>query len=274
MIFKKKKNKINIVRLSGIITAEGKKNLSLKNVKPLIDKAFGSKKTSKRSKVVAFVINSPGGSPVQSEMIANYIRQKAQETSTKVICFVEDVAASGGYWLALIGDEIYTLSKSSIVGSLGVVHASFGLEDFIKDHGIKRRVYTAGERKVTLDMFQEENKEDVARLKILLNEIHQHFKDWVLQRRGSIINLDHNDLFSGEYWVASQGKQYGLVDGIVVDIESKLKELYGEDIKINYVEPAKSFFSFLPFMAGIRNEIQETLTQLKNEVMHSSFNLK
>jgi signal peptide peptidase SppA len=241
MLFKKK-NVVHVLKLSGVLASSGKKSLNIQNVKKNIDSAF-----EKKISALALIINSPGGSPVQSEIIANYILQKSKETKIPVITFVEDVAASGGYWLAVAGESIFALSKSSIVGSLGVLYAGFGLEELIKKHGIKRRVHTAGKNKVSLDMFQEEKEEDIKRLKEMLAEVHKHFKDWVLSRRGQKITLNHDDLFSGEFWLASVGLTHGLIDGIA-DLEPKLKELYGEKVKIKYIEPKKHFlagFSFL-----------------------------
>jgi len=240
-VFKKAKKQINVIKLYGIINKGGKKSLYLSGLRKNIDKAFECKKTA----AVALLINSPGGSPAQSEMIANYIREKSRETKIPVLSFVEDVAASGGYWLALAGEDIYALSKSSIVGSLGVLSAGFGLDEFIKKHGIVRRVYTAGKNKVSNDMFQPEKEEDIARLKNMLAEIHKHFKDWVLARREGRLKINEEELFSGEYWVASQGLTKGLIDDIVVSMEHKLHDTYGDKVKIHYIEAKKSFLSSL-----------------------------
>jgi ClpP class serine protease len=233
LFFKKPNARVNVIKLSGVIAQSGNKSLNLESVKKLIDKGFIFSST--KNKVLAIVINSPGGSPVQSELIANYVLYKNKTVKAKIIVFVEDVAASGGYWLALMGSEIYSLSSNSIVGSLGVVSAGFGLEDFIQKYGIKRRVYTAGKKKVSLDMFSEEKEEDIARLKDLLAKVHINFKNWVLERRGSKIKLDEEELFSGAFWLATQGLEFGLIDGLANTLEGKLKELYGEKVKINYV---------------------------------------
>ncbi len=265
-LFKKTKI-INVVKLSGIIAGDSKKNLSLSKIKCLIDKAFSSKKVS----AVVFVINSPGGSPVQSEMIANYIMAKSKDTGIKVLTFIEDVAASGGYWLALVGEEIYALSKSSIVGSLGVVYASFGLEDFIAKHSINRRVHTAGTKKVSLDMFQQEKKEDIERLKIMLSQVHENFKLWVLSRRENKITLNHEDLFSGEFWVSVLAEKYGLIDGIALTLDSKLKEIYGEKIKIEYLTKKEGFLSRLPFMGN--TNFESIVSLFKEEILKSKFGL-
>jgi serine protease SohB len=244
----------------------GGDSLSLGSVRKNIDKAFNGDVSA-----VGLLINSPGGSPGQSEMIANYIIYKSKETDIPVISFVEDVAASGGYWIALAGDEIFALSKSSIVGSLGVVSASFGLNDLIEKHGISRRVYTAGESKVSMDMFQKEKDEDVVKLKKLLAEIHEHFKTWVIERRGNrIINdkgeLLESKLFTGEYWIASSGIDKGLVDGITT-IETKLKELYGENVNIRYIKKKKSFINSLMSVSLGNRLVGDLLDKAKEEIM-------
>ncbi len=256
----KRKNQVNVIKLQGVISATGRKSLSLSNIKDNIDKAFANKNI----KAVAILINSPGGSPVQSEMIANYILSKSQCTNIPVITFVEDVAASGGYWLALVGDMIFALSHTSIVGSLGVVYASFGLEELIKRHGISRRVHTAGTRKVSLDIFQPEKTEDIARLQKMLAEIHQHFKNWVLLRRSAKINMAEDELFSGDFWIASTGLKYGLIDEITPSLEDKVQNLYGKKVKIKYITTKKSFLSSL--FNTKNNLAEDLLTTLKTSL--------
>ncbi|MDR2007576.1 MAG: S49 family peptidase [Alphaproteobacteria bacterium] len=266
-MFKKSKKQISVLKLYGVINKGGKKSLYLAGLKKNIDKAFECKKTV----AVALLINSPGGSPAQSEMIANYVREKSRETKIPVISFVEDVAASGGYWLALAGEDIYALSKSSIVGSLGVLSAGFGLEDFIKKHGITRRVYTAGKNKVSNDPFQAEKEEDIARMRVMLAEIHKHFKDWVLSRREGRLKISEEDLFSGEYWVASQGLPMGLIDDIVVSMEHKLHELYGDKVKINYIEAKKGFLSSL--LSAKASMAEEAIAEIKDVGVWNKFGL-
>ncbi len=250
LFFKKPNASVNVIKLSGVIQQGGNKSLNLESVKKLVDKGFNFKST--KNKVLAIVINSPGGSPVQSELIANYVLYKNKTVKAKIIVFVEDVAASGGYWLALMGTEIYSLSSNSIVGSLGVVSAGFGLEDFIKKYGIKRRVYTAGKKKVSLDMFSEEKEEDIARLKDLLAQVHTNFKKWVLQRRGSKIKLDEDELFSGNFWLAPKGLEFGLIDGIADTLEEKLQELYGKKVQINHIAN-KVKKGLLSSLLGLKN---------------------
>ena len=280
-MFKRKKKNINVVRLSGVIISGSRNGLNLKNCKSHIDKAFleesaSSKKSKKHNNLsaVVFIINSPGGSPVQSEMISNYIISKSLKYGVKVITFVEEVGASGGYWLSLVGSEIYSLSSSSIVGSLGVVSASFGLDKFIEKHNITRRVYTAGENKVMLDAFQEEKAEEITRLKELLSLVHLNFKNWVLKSRGNKITLDHSELFSGLYWLAPKALEYGLIDGIAFDLTSKLHELFGDDIKINYIENKVGLIKSLFYKSELAQSlVDESVAKVKSELMWNKFGL-
>jgi len=172
---------VSVVRLAGVIGMAGplRSGLTLHHVAPVLERAF----QISRLAAVALVINSPGGSPVQSALIARRIRALADEKKVPVLAFVEDVAASGGYWLACAADEIYA-DENSIVGSIGVISAGFGFQDLIARHGIERRVHTAGERKVLLDPFQPEDPGDLERLKAIQVEIHESFKEMVRSRRG------------------------------------------------------------------------------------------
>ncbi|GAB2185562.1 S49 family peptidase [Roseibium sp. LAB1] len=179
----------------------------------------------KKAPAVALVVNSPGGSPVQSRLIFKRIRDLAKENEKDVLVFVEDVAASGGYMIALAGDEIF-VDPSSIVGSIGVVAAGFGFTEMIKKIGVDRRVYTAGEKKVTLDPFQPEVPEDIEYIKSLQLEIHETFIDMVKSRRGDVL-ADDPDLFSGKFWTGRTGVQLGLVDAIG-DLRGVIKERYGD----------------------------------------------
>ncbi|WP_189208948.1 S49 family peptidase [Actinokineospora fastidiosa] len=162
---------------------------------------------------VALAVNSPGGAPTQSAMVAERIRELADKRGVPVLAFCEDVAASGGYWLACAGDEIYAHS-SSMVGSIGVVSAGFGLAGLLERYGVERRVHTAGTRKVRLDPFQPENPEDIAWLKDLQGQLHEQFVGWVRQRRGGKLTGTDDELFSGEVWTGLRAKELGLVDGI------------------------------------------------------------
>lgn len=229
---------IPVVRLHGAIMSGGNqfsKNLNLAGVAELLDRAFADKSAP----AVAFSINSPGGSPVQSRQIHNRIRQLADEKDKKVIMFVEDVAASGGYMIACAGDEIY-VDPSSIVGSIGVVSGGFGFPELLKKIGVERRVYTAGQNKATLDPFMPEKKADIDRLKKLQLEIHQVFIDMVKASRGDRLS-DSKEMFTGAFWTGMQGKELGLVDDIG-DMRVVLKEKFGDKTELKLIAAKRGFF--------------------------------
>ncbi|ATI42772.1 S49 family peptidase [Pacificitalea manganoxidans] len=198
---------VAVLRLNGAI-ASGPRGLSDAGLAPLIEKAFRRGKPA----AVALSINSPGGSPAQSSLIAARIRRLAEEKNIPVVAFVEDVAASGGYWLACAADEII-VDQTSILGSIGVISASFGLHEFLGRHGIERRVHTAGGSKSFLDPFRPENPDDVARLKRLQSAIHDSFIAHVKSRRGEKLDAQA-DLFTGDIWVGQGAIDVGLADGI------------------------------------------------------------
>jgi signal peptide peptidase SppA len=189
---------------------------------------------------VALVINSPGGSPVQSHLIFCRIRALAEEKGIPVIGFVEDVAASGGYMLACAADEI-VCDPSSIVGSIGVIGATFGFPEAMKKLGVERRIYTAGEHKSMLDPFLPENEDDIRRLKAIQQDIHNMFIGLVRARRGAKLTGPENTMFSGEYWVAKTAQAYGLVDQ-VGDLRTVLRERYGKDVVTPVIAPERSLF--------------------------------
>jgi signal peptide peptidase SppA len=209
--------------------------LSLSTSAAAIDKAF----SMRGAKAVAIQINSPGGSAVQSMLIYKRIRALAVERGMKVYVFAEDVAASGGYLLALAGDEIYA-DPSSIVGSIGVITATFGLNELIAKIGVERRVYTAGKSKDTLDPFLPEKPEDVERIKSLQRDVHAAFIDLVKERRGGKIASAGEDLFTGEFWSGSRALEFGLIDGLS-DVRSKMRTLFGEDVRLKLVMPSTSW---------------------------------
>jgi len=238
-IFKKKKI-VPHIRLSGVIGSVGKfkQGLDFSGQQDIIAKAFSFKK----SKAVAITINSPGGSPVQSHLIYSYIKKMAKKNKKKVIVFAEDVAASGGYLIACAGDEIYA-NSSSIIGSIGVIYSSFGLQELIKKAGIERRIYTAGKNKSTLDPFVEEKKEDIDRLKTIQLELHSDFIKVVEESRSSKLKKDGNpDLFTGEFWSGSTAKKLGLIDEIG-NADEVLKEKFGDDVVIKKLEKPKSWLN-------------------------------
>ena len=193
-----KKKVVPHVRLTGIIGSAGRfrQGMDLAGQKDILKKAFSLKKISH----VAISINSPGGSPVQSHLIYSYIRELANKKKIKVLIFAEDVAASGGYLISCAGDEIYA-NSSSIIGSIGVISASFGFKDLIQKIGVQRRVYTAGKNKSTLDPFLDEKKEDIDRLKSIQLDLHSDFIDVVEKSRSNKLKKNIGiELFSGEFW--------------------------------------------------------------------------
>ena len=236
--FRKNEVTIPVVRLAGAISTGGtafRQNLSLATVAPLLGKAF----SMKSAPAVAISVNSPGGSPVQSRLIYSRIRELAEEKDKKVLVFVEDVAASGGYMISLAGDEIIA-DETSIVGSIGVVAASFGFPKALNKLGIERRVYTAGKNKVTLDPFQPEKKSDIDHLKKLQLDIHEIFIDMVKDRRGDRLNDDGN-VFTGMFWTGRPAKELGLVDGFG-HMSSFLKERYGDKTNLKLIQPRRGLF--------------------------------
>ncbi|MHA6644167.1 S49 family peptidase [Mesorhizobium sp. A623] len=228
---------IPVIRLHGTIMAGGgrfRPSLSLASTAGLIEKAF-----SFDAPAVAISINSPGGSPVQSRLIFQRIRDLAAEKNKRVFVFTEDVAASGGYMIALAGDEIIA-DPSSIVGSIGVVSASFGFPELLKKIGVERRVYTAGSNKATLDPFKPENEEDIERLKALQLEVHETFIDMVKERRGSRLK-DDPDLFTGLFWTGKKGLELGLVDALG-DMRTTMKARYGAKTRLKLVSASRGLF--------------------------------
>ena len=237
-IFKKKKI-VPHIKLSGVIGNVGKfkQGIDFSGQEEIIKKAFSFKK----SPAVAISINSPGGSPVQSHLIHDFIRSQAKKNKKKVIVFMEDVAASGGYLIACAGDEIYA-NQSSIVGSIGVIYSSFGFKDLIQKIGVQRRVYTAGKNKSTLDPFMDEKQEDIERLKNIQLDLHKDFINVVEKSRGDKLKKTEIELFSGEFWSGSKAKDLGLVDQIG-DAHQILREKFGEDVVIKKFEKTKSWLS-------------------------------
>jgi serine protease SohB len=229
---------VPVVRLTGIIgfSTPLKPGLTLSSVARALDRAF----SMRHAKAVALLINSPGGSPVQSHLIFRRIRQLAEENDLPVIAFVEDVAASGGYMIACAADEIIC-DMSSMVGSIGVVGGSFGFDKLIEKIGIERRLYTSGERKAMLDPFLPEKPEDVQRLKELQNEIHESFIALVKQRRGARLAGPEKTLFSGEYWTGTTAIELGIADSLG-DLRATLRGRYGDEVFTPLMAAERSFF--------------------------------
>src|SRR5436190_2345183 len=232
---------VPVVRLSGVIGAVTplRPGMTLAGVARVLERAF----TVRNAKAVALVINSPGGSPVQSRQIYLRIKQLAAEKKLPVLVFVEDVAASGGYMIACAGDEIYC-DPSSILGSIGVVGGTFGFQELIRKIGIERRLYTAGAHKAMLDPFLPENPDDVARVKALQREIHAIFIALVKESRGSRLKGADDVLFSGEYWAGDSSVSLGLADAIG-DLRSTLRSRYGDKVLTPVIAPASGMLSGL-----------------------------
>ena len=260
-IFRKKKI-IPHVRMTGIIGSAGrfKQGLELANQRDILKKAFSFKKISH----VAISINSPGGSPVQSHLIYSYIKELAEKKKVKVLIFAEDVAASGGYFIACSGDEIYA-NSSSIIGSIGVISASFGFKDLIQKIGVQRRVYTAGKNKSTLDPFVEEKDEDVKRLKNIQLELHEDFIKVVEKSRGSKLkDPEKNNIFTGEFWTGKTSLKLGLIDGIG-NMDQVLKKKFGDNVIIKNFEKPKGFIA-----RKLSSSVQDPVEKLANIIEQKS----
>jgi signal peptide peptidase SppA len=229
---------VPVVRLAGVIgfSTPLKPGLTLATVARALERAFNMR----TARAVALLINSPGGSPVQSHQIYSRIRQLAAESARPVIAFAEDVAASGGYMIACAADEIFC-DPSSIVGSIGVVGGSFGFPKLMDKLGVERRLYTSGEHKAMLDPFLPENPQDVERLKALQRDIHQEFIDLVKRSRGARLKGPEKTLFSGEYWTGGKAIEFGLADGIG-DVRATLRARFGDDVVTPLVAPARGWF--------------------------------
>jgi len=229
---------VPVVRLSGIIgfSTPLKPGLTLANVARVLDRAFGLRK----ARAVALLINSPGGSPVQSHLIYRRIRALAAEHSRPVIAFAEDVAASGGYMIACAGDEIIC-DPSSIVGSIGVVGSSFGFAKLLDRIGVERRLYTSGEHKAMLDPFLPEKPDDVERLQAVQREIHQGFIELVKGSRGARLKGPEKTVFSGEYWTGSKAVELGLADA-VGDLRSTLRSRFGDEVRTPLISSPRGWF--------------------------------
>ena len=226
--------KIAVIRLQGAI-GTGRNSLTDAELGPIIEKAFAKGKP----KAVALQINSPGGSPAQSALIAARIRRLAAEKELKVYAFVEDVAASGGYWLATAADEIYA-DDNSVLGSIGVISGGFGFHEFLKEHGVERRVHTAGESKSMMDPFRPEKEEDVKRLEEVLGRIHMNFIKQVRTRREG--KLSDENLFTGDIWIGQAAVENGLIDGLghMVPV---MKELFGDKTQFKFYGQKKGLLS-------------------------------
>jgi len=228
---------VTVLRLAGVIGGGNPLRngaLNLDGLNKSIERAFAPRGLN----AVALAVNSPGGSPVQSALIARRIRQLADKKGVKVIAFAEDVAASGGYWLACAADEIFA-AESSILGSVGVISAGFGFNDLLTRYGVERRVHTAGARKGMLDPFLAENSDDVERLKSIQADIHENFKGHVRARRGDRLNGGEDEIFNGDIFLGKQALALGLIDGIG-DMQSVLRDRFGDKIRLHPIGQRRS----------------------------------
>ena len=229
---------VPVVRLAGVIgvVTPLRPGLLLSTIAKSLERAFAMPRT----RALALVINSPGGSPSQSHLIFRRIRQLADEKKIPVLAFVEDVGASGGYMLACAADEI-VCNEFSIVGSIGVVGASFGFNQLMEKVGIERRLYTAGDHKAMLDPFLPEKPEDVQRIKAIQKDVHENFIALVKERRGSKLKGSEETLFSGEFWTAQKAIDLGLAD-CIGDLRSTLRERFGEKVHTPLISAERSLF--------------------------------
>ena len=230
--FRQPRPVVGVLRFDGVIGRLGllRRGLTLAGTEGAIERAF----RLRRLKAVALAVNSPGGSPVQSALIAKRIRDLAAEKGVPVYAFAEDVAASGGYWLALAADEIYA-AESSIIGSIGVVSGGFGFTGLIKRLGVERRVHTAGDKKAMLDSFQPQKPSDIKHLKSLLKDIHGNFEAMVRERRGNRLKGKKKELFSGAFWIGTRALEMGLIDGIG-DLSGVMRDKFGDRVKLKRID--------------------------------------
>ena len=232
---RRRRPEVAVLRLSGVIGGVGplRSGMSLASVEPLVERAFAQP----RLKAVALVVNSPGGSPAQSALIAKRIRDLAREKELPVLAFCEDVAASGGYWLACAADEIF-VQPTSIIGSIGVITSGFGFAELMEKIGVERRLYTAGERKSILDPFRPESPDDVARIRALQEQLHEVFKEMVRDRRGQRLKAPEEVLFSGEFWAGGKAVELGLVDSLG-DLRQVLRDRFGKRVRLRRIQGPK-----------------------------------
>ncbi len=236
--FRNPKPVVAVVRLSGVISDRSgisRSGLSAAGLVTVLETAF----KMPNLKAVALAINSPGGSPVQSSLIGKRIRALAEEHEVPVIAFAEDVAASGGFWLACAADEIYA-DDSSVIGSIGVISAGFGFQNAIKKLGVERRVYTAGEMKSTLDPFLREKPDDIERLAELQQDVFNAFKEMVRERRKDKLNASEDELFTGAFWTGRRALEMGLIDGLG-ELTSVMQERYGDKVRFRPVEQRQNW---------------------------------
>jgi signal peptide peptidase SppA len=250
---------VAVLRFEGVIGG-GRRSISLRRYAGALERAF----RHRRLKGVALAVNSPGGAAAQSQLVYRRVRQLADEHGVPVFAFAEDVAASGGYWLALAADEIYA-EETSLVGSIGVVSAGFGFAQVLARFGVERRLYTAGESKSMLDPFLPEKSGDVERLGALQRDVHESFKALVHARRGAKLKGGDDALLSGEVFTGRRALELGLIDGIG-DLRGVLRQRFGEDVRLKPVEPERRRLGLLPFRRPRTPDIVDLAAELASFV--------
>lgn len=263
---------VAVLRFDGIIGMRGPRALSLRRFAAAIERAF----SLRNLKAVAIAVNSPGGSPAQSSLLCRRIRQLAEEKELPVVAFAEDVAASGGYWLALAADEVFA-QETSLLGSIGVITASFGFADALRKLGVQRRLYTAGENKSLLDPFLTEDPRGIERLTALQRDMHESFKELVRTRRGTKLKGEEAAIFSGEVFTGTRALELGLIDGIG-DLRSVMRQRYGDTVRLRAVEPERRRFALLswfglPRRPDIADIAADLLARLEERMIWAKFGL-
>ncbi len=265
------KDKVAVIRMAGVIVDSSqmrRAGINFHKFKEAIEDAFDVS----RAKAVALVINSPGGAPAQCSVISSLIQKLSDEKNIPVFAFVEDVAASGGYWLACAGDEIYA-QPTSIIGSIGVISSGFGFDEFIQKHDIARRIYTSGRDKSFLDPFKPEKSDDITRLKSIQADMHESFKDWVRERRGLRLREEDAELFEGAFWTGKTAVNYGLIDGIG-DVMSVMREKFGREIKFVDCSPEKkTWMSSILSLGDAKVDVGDILDKVEERGVWSRFGL-
>ncbi|UCH75098.1 MAG: S49 family peptidase [Rhodospirillales bacterium] len=260
---------VGVLRFAGVIgqAGFGRRGITLDDLADSIERAFKLKKLA----AVAISINSPGGSPVQSALIARRVRALAEEHDLPVYAFCEDVAASGGYWLACAADHIYA-DAASVVGSIGVVSAGFGFTELIAKAGVERRIHTAGESKAMLDPFRPEDPKDLKRLKAIQEDVHDQFKDWVRSRRGARLDAPDKVLFDGTIWTGRKALELGLIDGLG-DLRGVMREKYGEKVRLRPVKVPRNWLQKRLGMSRTGAVVDDLLAAIEERLTWARYGL-
>jgi ClpP class serine protease len=239
-----RKTRLAVIELHGTIsTRPGALNLS--GIEPAIRRGFAAAD----GRPVILDIESPGGSPVQSDLIAHLIRRLADRDGVRVHAVIREVGASGGYWLACAADEIHA-NPMSIVGSIGVRGGGFGFPALLSRLGIEHRLYTAGENKARFDPFAPEKPQDVAFAKQLMDDLHERFKDWVRSRRAHRLRGPEETLFDGGFMLGQAALERGLIDGLN-DVDGLVRQLAGDRVRVRrFGRKRRSLLARIPRLAA------------------------